>query len=308
MIIRPEASTAYLTRRARRTRRNYGGKQRGESHPSLPLPAIPYSLFPIPCSLPFLMRVLIVDDEPAARRRLALMLEELDEEVVGQAANGVEALEMARERAPDLLLLDVEMPEVDGFDVLRHLGEPRPLVVFQTAYDEYALRAFEHAALDYLVKPVTRAGLERALARALARARERLAAPSLPILDEQVAQALRAAAGVEAPRRRRLLVREGRGHRLVALDEVVRFSTDEGMSHAHLAAGGKHLTDYTLAELEARTGAAFVRVSRADLVRVDAVSRVTRNSDGSATLGLADGSTVHVSRRRTPEVWALLEG
>ena len=108
------------------------------------------------------MRVLIVDDEPAARRRLALMLEELDEEVVGQAANGMEALQMAAERRPELLLLDVEMPEVDGFDVLRHIGEPRPLVVFQTAYDEYALRAFEHAALDYLVKPVTRAGLERA--------------------------------------------------------------------------------------------------------------------------------------------------
>ncbi len=250
------------------------------------------------------MRILIVDDEPAARRRLVLMLEELDEEVVGQAANGVEALEMAREHRPDLLLLDVEMPEVDGFDVLRHLGEPRPLVVFQTAYDEYALRAFEHAALDYLVKPVTRAGLERALARV----RARLAAPVLPILDEQVAQALRAAAGVEAPRRRRLLVREGRGHRLVPLDEVVRFSAEEGLSHAHLAAGGTHLTDYTLAELEARAGSAFVRVSRADLVRVEAVARVTRNSDGSATLGMSDGSVVHVSRRRAPEVWALLEG
>ena len=250
------------------------------------------------------MRVLIVDDEPAARRRLALMLEELDEEVVGEAANGVEALQMVAERRPELLLLDVEMPEVDGFDVLRHVGEPRPLVVFQTAYDEYALRAFEHAALDYLVKPVTRAGLERALARA----RERLAAPALPSLDEQVVQALRSAAGMGGAQRRRLLVREGRGHRLVALDEIVRFSAEEGLSHAHLTAGTRHLTDYTLAELESRAGAGFVRVSRADLVRVDAVARVTRNGDGSATLGLSDGSAVHVSRRRAPEVWALLEG
>jgi two-component system response regulator AlgR len=79
------------------------------------------------------MRVLVVDDEPAARRRLALMLEELDEEVAGEAANGVEALEIARERRPDVLLLDIEMPEVDGFDVARHLPEPRPLIVFQTA-------------------------------------------------------------------------------------------------------------------------------------------------------------------------------
>jgi DNA-binding LytR/AlgR family response regulator len=250
------------------------------------------------------MRVLIVDDEPAARRRLALMLEELDEEVVGEAANGMEALQMVAERRPELLLLDVEMPEVDGFDVLRHVGEPRPLVVFQTAYDEYALRAFEHAALDYLVKPVTRAGLERALARA----RERLAAPALPSLDEQVVQALRSAAGVGGAQRRRLLVREGRGHRLVAFDDIVRFSAEEGLSHAHLTSGTKHLTDYTLAELESRAGDGFVRVSRADLVRVDAVARVTRNGDGSATLGLSDGSVVHVSRRRAPEVWALLEG
>jgi DNA-binding LytR/AlgR family response regulator len=250
------------------------------------------------------MRVLIVDDEPAARRRLALMLEELDEEVVGEAANGMEALQMVAERRPELLLLDVEMPEVDGFDVLRHVGEPRPLVVFQTAYDEYALRAFEHAALDYLVKPVTRAGLERALARA----RERLAAPALPSLDEQVVQALRSAAGVGGAQRRRLLVREGRGHRLVAFDDIVRFSAEEGLSHAHLTSGTKHLTDYTLAELESRAGDGFVRVSRADLVRVDAVARVTRNGDGSATLGLSDGSVVHVSRRRAPDVWALLEG
>jgi DNA-binding LytR/AlgR family response regulator len=75
-----------------------------------------------------------------------------------------------------------------------------------------------------------------------------------------------------------------------------------------LGGGAKHLTDYTLAELESRAGSAFVRVSRADLVRLDAVARVTRNGDGSATLGMSDGSVVHVSRRRAPEVWELLEG
>ena len=117
------------------------------------------------------MRVLIVDDEPAARQRLALLLADLDVEVVGEAANGIEALELVRERRPDLLLLDIAMPEVDGFDVVRHLPEPRPLVVFQTAYDEHALKAFDHEALDYVVKPVTR---ER-LAQALDRARRRLA-------------------------------------------------------------------------------------------------------------------------------------
>jgi DNA-binding LytR/AlgR family response regulator len=248
------------------------------------------------------MRVLVVDDEPAARRRLALMLEELDEEVAGEAANGVEALEIARERRPDVLLLDIEMPEVDGFDVARHLPEPRPLIVFQTAYDEYALRAFEHAALDYLVKPVTLDGLRRALGRA----RERLSAAAPPAFDAALLGSLRASVRGEAPRRARLLVRDGRGHRLVALDAITRFTADEGMVYAHLSAGEKRLTDYTLAELEERAGDAFVRASRGELVNAEAVERIVRNGDGSATLGVRGGATVHVSRRRAPDVWSRL--
>jgi DNA-binding LytR/AlgR family response regulator len=246
------------------------------------------------------MRVLVVDDEPAARRRLALMLEELDEEVVGQAANGVEALEMARERHPDLLLLDIEMPEVDGFDVARHLPAPRPLVVFQTAYDEYALRAFEHAALDYLVKPVTLDGLRRAIGRA----RERLEAPArVAEPDAEALRGVRASLGGQAPRRRRLLVREGKGHRLVAFEAITHFTADEGVVFASLDGGEKRLTDYTLAELEERAGDAFVRASRGELVNAEAVERIVRNGDGSATLGLRGGATVHVSRRRAPDVW-----
>ena len=248
------------------------------------------------------MRVLVVDDEPAARRRLALMLEELDEEVAGEAANGVEALEIARDRRPDVLLLDIEMPEVDGFDVARHLPEPRPLIVFQTAYDEYALRAFEHAAIDYLVKPVTLDGLRRALGRA----RERLSAAAPPALDAALLGSLRASVRGEAPRRARLLVREGRGHRLVALDGITRFTADEGVVYAWLSAGEKRLTDYTLAELEERAGEAFVRASRGELVNAEAVERIVRNGDGSATLGMRGGATVHVSRRRAPDVWSRL--
>lgn len=244
------------------------------------------------------MRVMVVDDEPAARRRLALMLEELDEEVAGEAANGVEALEMARERRPDVLLLDIEMPEVDGFDVARHLPEPRPLLVFQTAYDEYALRAFEHAALDYLVKPVTLDGLRRALGRA----RDRLEAPTAaPDLD--ALRGVRASLPAETPRRRRLLVREGKGHRLVAFEHITRFTADEGVVYAHLDGGDRRLTDYTLAELEERAGEGFLRASRGELVSAEAVERIVRNGDGSATLGLRGGATVHVSRRRAAEVW-----
>ena len=97
------------------------------------------------------MRILIVDDEAAARSRLASLIEEIDAAefaIVGEAPNGVRALELVRSARPDVILLDITMPEVDGFDVARHLPEPRPLIIFQTAHHEYVLEAFEHEALD----------------------------------------------------------------------------------------------------------------------------------------------------------------
>lgn len=247
------------------------------------------------------MRVLIVDDEPAARRRLNIMLEELDVEVVGEAANGVEALERVHERSPDVLLLDIAMPEVDGFDVAQHLTEPRPLIIFQTAYDEYALKAFEHEALDYVVKPVT---LDR-LRQALARARARLEATSRPALTMELLDRIRAAVG-GAPRRPRLLVRDGAGRLLVPYREILKFAADEGTVQAHTSAG-VYATDYTLAELESRTGGGFLRVNRGELVNLEHVARIESNGDGSATIVLTDGSRVHVSRRRASDVRRSLE-
>ena len=246
------------------------------------------------------MRVLVVDDERAARQRLAMMLEELDVEVVGEAENGLVALRMARERRPDLVLLDIQMPEVDGFDVARHLPEPRPLVVFQTAYDEYALRAFDHAALDYLVKPVPMDRLRRAIERARGRTGEGAPAPTL---DERLLESLRAATAA-SPVRPRLLVRDGAGYRLQPLADVERFSAEDGSVYAHGA--GRWMVDYTLRELQERAGAGFVRASRSELVNVDHVARIVAPGDGTATLHLAGGTRVAVSRRQLAEVWRAL--
>jgi DNA-binding LytR/AlgR family response regulator len=246
------------------------------------------------------VRVLVVDDERAARQRLAMMLEELDVEVVGEAENGLVALRMARERRPDLVLLDIQMPEVDGFDVARHLPEPRPLVVFQTAYDEYALRAFDHAALDYLVKPVPMDRLRRAIERARGRAGEDGPARTL---DERLLESLRAATAAP-PARPRLLVRDGAGYRLQPLADVERFSAEEGAVYAHGA--GRWMVDYTLRELQERAGVGFVRASRSELVNVDHVARIVAPGDGTATLVLAGGTRVAVSRRQLAEVWRAL--
>ena len=246
------------------------------------------------------MRALVVDDEAPARRRLAGLLEDLGVEVVGEAANGLEALELARDRRPDVVFLDVSMPEVDGFDVVRHLAEPRPLIVFQTAYSEFAVKAFEHDALDYLVKPVT---LER-LARALDRVGRRTA--TAPRWSVTQLTTLSAAIGHVAPRPERLLVRHGSGHRLIPLAHIERFGTDDGIVYAHTPAG-VHGTDYTLNELEERLRGAFVRVSRSDLIAITHVAGIHSNGDGSATLTLRSTATVHVSRRRSAGVRALLD-
>ena len=261
------------------------------------------------------MRALVVDDEAPARRRLADLLEELGVEVAGEAGNGLDALALARDRRPDVVFLDVSMPEVDGFDVARHLTDPRPLIVFQTAYAEFAVTAFEHEALDYLVKPVTRERLAQALDRV-----QRRSAAATPWGAPDLAS-FGAAIGHVATRPERLLVRHAHGHRLVPVADIERFGTEEGLVYAYVPglktrptgetpktrmAGETHGTDYTLNELEARLHGAFVRVSRSDLVSIPHVAGITSNGDGSATLTLRSGVPVHVSRRRSAGVRAVL--
>jgi DNA-binding LytR/AlgR family response regulator len=252
------------------------------------------------------MRLLIVDDEPAARSRLAALVEEIDPaiEIVGEAPDGVAALELARTRMPEVILLDIAMPEVDGLDVARHLPDPRPLIIFQTAYSEYALEAFDEQALDFVVKPVRKERLAQALERARGRLTtlERAGLWSAGSL-EQVGAAL----GYQRAHAARLLVRHGPGHRLLPLNDVLRFAAADGLIHAHTRDGAP-VTDYTLGELETRLAAGFVRVSRADLVNLAHIVRIVSNGDGSATLTLGDGSTVHVSRRRAAEVRGVLDG
>lgn len=251
------------------------------------------------------MRVLIVDDEPQARARLVTMLEELDVEVAGEAGSGEEALDQVRALTPEVLLLDIAMPEVDGLEVAMALPDPKPLVIFQTAHDEYALQAFEREALDYVLKPVTMERLEEALNRARRRIEERVPVPVVtPALVSELQAAL---AGGQAPRRPRVMVKDADGKMLVPLKDVVKFAADEGAVVAHTRLG-PYPTDYTLADLEARLGAGFLRVNRAELVNADHVGRIASNGDGSATITLGDGALVHVSRRRAAEIRKALEG
>lgn len=242
------------------------------------------------------VRVLIVDDEAPARaklRRFVAAVPELD--VVGEAASGTEALTKLAELSPDAVFLDVQMPGGTGFDVLAALpeNEPRPLVIFSTAYDQFALRAFEAAALDYLLKPYDEERFRVAAGRLLERASARASGTS-GAADE--AATSRLLAEVQQQPLERLLARDGEAFVAVRLDAVWRFQAEDKHVRVHGAAG-VHLVRQSLRALEARLDPRqFVRVHRGELVRLDAVQRLEPWTHGDSILTLLDGSTLILSR------------
>jgi len=255
------------------------------------------------------LRALVVDDEPRARQFLEKLLGEIDGiEVVGTARGGAEAISRIEQHRPDVAFLDIHMPDLSGLEVARHLasaarpgvtGRPRaPVVVFTTAYDRYAVEAFEVAALDYLLKPIKRERLAEAVRRAIAEARESGPAERA----ETLARALETPGmkGQLAPLTR-LPVRHRREIRLLDLDEVpLIFSRDRLVLAS--CGGHEYLVDYTLQELEQRLpDGRFVRVHRAALVNVGAIESYG-GEDGVLVLKLKDGTRVEASERRAAEV------
>jgi two-component system LytT family response regulator len=242
------------------------------------------------------MRILLVDDEAPARARLRRLLGELPgTEVVGEAASGADAVAAIGELAPDLVLLDIQMPGLDGFDVIDAVGvEAMPPVVFVTAYDEHALRAFEARALDYLLKPVGRDRLADAVERA-----RRLASPA-PTPDGDMAarlDGLLRELGRRARPLRHLMVQHGERSLLVPVDRIVRLAADRNYVRVFVA-GAEYRVRGTIAAIEQRLDpAAFLRISRGDVVRLDAVRELHPWSHGDYHVILHDGTRLVWSRR-----------
>ncbi len=237
------------------------------------------------------MRVLIVDDEDLARRRLARLLEGFPRiEVVGEAADGEEALEKIAELSPGLVFLDIQMPGCSGIEVALSLPSPPPRVIFCTAYDEYALEAFEADAADYLLKPASRARVAQALRKVS------FADPGkLPDFS---------AGGPP----KRFLGKVGTRYQVVPAGDVLFFSSDEGLTRLHTAEQTFWL-EPSLTDLERRLGDAdFYRVSRAALVRLQEVKEVVPLIGGHGQVRMRNGDTLAVSRRRMKELLARLEG
>jgi len=250
---------------------------------------------PAPSSDP--IRLLIVDDEPPARERLRQLLEDLREvSVVGEAANGSDALALCAQLAPDVVLLDIRMPGMDGIEAARHMTalEEPPAVVFTTAYDQHALEAFEAQAVGYLLKPVRREKLARAVRHAA-----RLASPQL----------LRLAERSELGRRRsHVCARSGQRLDMIPVEDVLYFTAGQKyVSVRHR--GGEGLIEESLRALDAEFAPDFVRIHRNTLVAVRHVCAVERTADGQYLVRIAGrDESLPVSRRHTAQALRQLRG
>ncbi len=235
------------------------------------------------------LRALIVDDEAPARALLREYLgAEAGIEVAGECANGFEAVKAIGETRPDIVFLDVQMPKLDGFEVLELLEDP-PAVVFCTAYDEFALKAFEVHAVDYLLKPF---GRER-LAEALARVRERLAGPPAPPPEPAK---LAAAARPPGQYLERLLVRDGSKVHVIPLERLDYVEAQDDYIAIH-SEGKTWLKHEALADLaNGLDPARFVRTHRSYVVNVERIARLELYAKDSRVAILADGRQLPVSR------------
>ena len=247
------------------------------------------------------MRLVIVDDEKPARDRLRQIVADLDDvEVVGEAANGVEALAMVGEQTPDVVLLDIRMPGMDGIETAHHLNELEnpPAVIFATAYDEYAIQAFEAQAIGYVLKPVRRERLAKALQQAGRLSRQTLA---------EVAEDT----GKDGTRTQ-ICVQHLGELRLIPIEKIAFFQADQ--KYTRLADGDReYLIDDSLKQLEAEFDDRFVRVHRNALVAVRFIDALEKSPDGDVSVRLRgniepEREPLKVSRRHAAAVKRRLKG
>jgi two-component system LytT family response regulator len=247
------------------------------------------------------MNALIVDDEPLAREGMRLLLADAPAiESVTEARNGAEAVAMIRASRPDLVLLDVQMPEMDGFGVLRELGaESMPPVIFVTAHDQYAIRAFEVNAIDYLLKPVSRERFQQALSRV----RERVAAQGL---DNQHLRELLQQLQARPKYLARVALRAAGRISFVNVEDLLYAQAAENYVQLHLK-GSRHLLHVPIATLESSLDPQmFLRIHRSLIVNVKQVQELETGPHGEYILVLKGGTRLQSSRSYHDKVkaWA----
>jgi len=248
------------------------------------------------------IRTLIVDDEPLARERIRTLLdEEPDIELIGECDNGVTAVETITEKQPDLLFLDVQMPELDGFGVLEQIKDrPMPAVIFVTAHDTFALQAFEVHAVDYLLKPFDRERFKKALDRALQTIKRRQ--------TDELSHRLSALLAEVKPEARinRLAIKSAGRVIFLRLDEIDWIEAADNYVNLHVG-NESHLHRETMTAMEERLkGGKFMRISRSTIVNVDRIKELQPLFHGEYSVILRNGTRLTLSRGYREKLDALL--
>lgn len=246
-----------------------------------------------------MVRAIIVDDEAPARERITRFLSKFDEiDVIGWASNGKEAVTMIEGRNPDLVFLDIQMPDIDGFEVLR-LIKSQPIVIFVTAYDEYAIRAFEVNALDYLLKPFSFERFEKAIRRAKEEIRRK------ENFSSKVSKLL---GTLERRYLERIAVREGGRIFVIDVRRGIDYIRSEKGSVLIYTKREKHIVNYTLDELEHRLDPElFFRSHRTTLVNLNRIKEIIPWFSGRYKIRLDSGDEVPLSRDRVKELKKIIE-
>lgn len=257
------------------------------------------------------IRTLIVDDEPIARRGLRQQLRtEADVEIIGECANGREALAAIRKESPDLVFLDVQMPLLDGFGVVNALGvEDLPAVVFVTAYDEHAIRAFEVNALDYLLKPLNQDRFQKTLARI----RRQLNGSSAEHLQRKLASLLHDLEEFKGESNQvkcleRLVIKEAGRVFFLGADDIAWINAQGNYVELHTK-DGTHLLRETMNGMESKLDPhEFLRLRRSTIVRIDRIKELHPLFNGEYAVTLRDNTRLTSSRRYRHNLDALLKG
>lgn len=250
------------------------------------------------------IKTLIVDDEPIARDRVRRMLnEETDIEIIGECGNGKEAVSFINENKPDLVFLDIQMPEMSGFEAIHEINPNRiPAIIFVTAYDQYAIQAFDVHALDYLLKPFNRERFKRAIERA----REQIEKANSGKIDERLASLL---ADLTSSKKylERLVVKSVGRVFFLRTDEVDWIEAAGNYAKLHVGREG-HLIRETMNGLEAKLNPdKFLRIHRSTLVNIDRIKELNPLFSGDYTVMLKNGTELTLSRNYRDRLLELFE-
>lgn len=234
-------------------------------------------------------KTIVIDDEQLARQRLKRLLKAYDEiEVVAEAEDGERGLESINAHKPDLIFLDIEMPILNGFEMLAKLTH-QPKIVFTTAYDQYAIKAFEEGSIDYLLKPIEAERLDKTIKKL-----KQTNLSAVPVQIEELIRRMQQKRPI-----RTLTVKLGDKILLIKLTDIVYVQAEDKYVFLHTADGRKHLTDFTLSALEEKLPEEFIRIHRSEIINTEYIKEIRKGFNGALVFVLNNAEETRVTSSRS---------